>query len=70
MKKYVQRIKNNTDEYETPIEIFEGLDEEFHFTLDPCATDQNHKCQMYFTKDQDGLLQDWGGAERVLQSTV
>jgi phage N-6-adenine-methyltransferase len=33
---------------------------EFHFTLDPCATAENAKCARYFTKGQDGLLQDWG----------
>lgn len=30
--------------------------------MDPCATDQNHKCERYFTKEENGLEQDWGGA--------
>jgi phage N-6-adenine-methyltransferase len=29
------------------------------FTLDPAATDQNHKCPIYFTIQQNGLLQSW-----------
>lgn len=41
--------------------IYIFLDEEFHFTLDACATEENHKCDRYFTKEQDGLKQDWGG---------
>lgn len=49
------------DEYSTPQELFDSLDAEFHFNLDPCATDANHKCDTYFTKLQDGLEQDWGG---------
>lgn len=48
-------------EWETPQDIFDSLDAEFHFTLDPCATDENHKCRKYYTKARDGLIQDWGG---------
>ena len=36
-------------------------DDEFHFTLDACATDDNHKVDKYFTKMDDGLKQDWSG---------
>lgn len=50
-----------TDRWETPQEFFDQLDNEFHFTLDPCADESNHKCEKYFTKDQDGLKQDWSG---------
>ena len=48
-------------EYETPLDLFKKLDNEFHFTLDPCATDENAKCMKYFTKEQNGLLQNWTG---------
>ena len=54
-------MSSNTDEWATPKAFFEELDKEFHFTLDPCSTDQNHKCSTYFTKEQDGLKQSWGG---------
>ena len=54
-------LSSNSDEWATPIYIYIYLDEEFHFTLDACATDENHKCDRYFTKEQDGLKQDWGG---------
>ena len=50
-----------TDQWETPQRFFDELDKEFHFTLDPCADDYNHKCKKYFTKEIDGLLQNWGG---------
>lgn len=70
MKQYVQRNKNESDEYETPIEIFFALDDEFHFDLDPCATDENHKCERYYTEADNGLLKDWGGVQSVLQSTI
>lgn len=53
--------KSGSDEWETPQEIFDSLNREFHFTLDPCATETNHKCSKWFGKDTDGLVQNWGG---------
>ena len=50
-----------TDQWETPQDFFDQLHNEFHFTLDPCADESNHKCERYFTKDQDGLKQAWAG---------
>lgn len=49
------------DNWETPQHLFDELNEEFHFTLDACADESNHKCAKYYTKEQDGLAQDWGG---------
>jgi phage N-6-adenine-methyltransferase len=46
-------------EYETPQQLFDDLDREFHFCVDVCATHENHKCEPYFTIDSDGLKQDW-----------
>ena len=54
-------FSSKTDQWETPQDFFDQLDSEFHFTLDPCADGTNHKCERYFTKEQDGLQQDWSG---------
>lgn len=54
-------FSSRTDEWETPIQFFEKLDEEYHFTLDVCATPENAKCTKYFTRAQDGLSQEWKG---------
>ena len=54
-------FSSRTDEWATPAATFAALDAEFHFNLDPCATDANHKCADYFTKRENGLLQDWSG---------
>lgn len=43
----------------TPQDLFDKLDEEFHFTLDPCASYSNAKCKKYYTKEDDGLSKDW-----------
>jgi len=52
-------FSKKSDEYGTPIDFFNQLDAEFNFTLDPCATDDNHLCKKYFTKEIDGLSQSW-----------
>ena len=52
-------FSSKTDQWETPADLFRKLNDEFHFTLDPCADDNNHKCEKYFTKEQNGLIQDW-----------
>lgn len=54
-------FSSETDQWATPAETFEQLNSEFHFNLDPCADADNHKCEKYFTKDDDGLAQSWGG---------
>lgn len=56
---YIDKAK--TDEWETPQELFNKLNDEFHFTLDVCATMENAKTARYFTKEQDGLSKDWTG---------
>ena len=59
-------LTSNSDEWSTPQDIFDELDAEFDFDLDPCATDENHKCLVYFTKEEDGLKKSWGGVQSVL----
>ena len=54
-------FSSTTDLWATPQAFFDELNREFHFTLDPCANDENHKCDKYYTIEQDGLKQDWGG---------
>ena len=53
-----------TEEWATPQNVFDALNAEFHFTLDPCSTDDNAKCAKHYTKADDGLSKDWTG-ERV-----
>lgn len=61
---------SNTDEWSTPQDLFDALDATFHFTLDPCATPENAKCAKFYTKEQDGLKQDWGGGCYMVQSAI
>lgn len=54
-------FSSKTDQWATPQDFFDKLNEEFHFTLDSCADEFNHKCDTYFTVEDDGLKQDWKG---------
>lgn len=54
-------FSSNKDDWETPQDFFNKLNEEFNFNLDPCADRTNHKCEKFYTKDDNGLLQDWSG---------
>ena len=54
-------MSSNHCEWATPTGIFNELDNEFGFTLDPCCTHLNRKCEKYYTKEDDGLSKDWSG---------
>ena len=53
-------FSSKTDLWSTPNDFFDKLNDEFHFTLDPCSTHENAKCYKHFTEEENGLLQDWG----------
>lgn len=54
-------FSSKTDQWATPQSFFDELDHEFDFNLDACADESNHKCDHYYTAQQNGLLQNWGG---------
>jgi site-specific DNA-methyltransferase (adenine-specific) len=54
-------FQSESVEWATPQEFFNKLNEEFDFQLDVCATEQNTKCSNFFTKEMNGLCQEWQG---------
>lgn len=54
-------FSRQSDEWSTPKDFYNKIDAEFHFTLDPCATEENHKTETYFTIKDNGLSKSWGG---------
>ncbi len=52
-------LSSRSNEWETPQDFFDRLNKAFHFTLDPCCTHDNAKCEKHYTKNEDGLIQDW-----------
>lgn len=45
-------FSTKTDEWSTPKYVFDMLNEEFDFTLDPCAIPENAKCANFYTEQQ------------------
>ena len=55
-------FSSKTDNWATPIDFFLKVEAEFWpFDLDPCADNENHKAPKYFTKEDNGLAQEWRG---------
>ena len=50
---------SNTDLWATPQSFFDELNNEFGFELDVFANIENAKCSKFFTKETDGLQQNW-----------
>jgi phage N-6-adenine-methyltransferase len=48
-------------DWETPDELFNPLNEEFGFTFDVCATKENTKCSNFYTISDNALEQKWSG---------
>lgn len=55
-----------SDEWATPKWVFDRFNALYHFTLDPCATPENALCEKYYTKEQDGLKQNWMGESMLI----
>lgn len=53
---------SSSEEWGTPQTLFNRLNKEFNSTLDICASKENAKCPKYYTKEEDALKQEWGGA--------
>ena len=47
--------------WETPQDLFDELDNEFNFTIDVCAEKWNAKADRFWTEEDDALEQDWSG---------
>lgn len=54
-------FSSTSDEWATPQELFDELNAEFHFDLDVCAQPHNAKCHEFFSREQNGLIQQWHG---------
>ena len=61
MMLHAEEVKTENMHPTYMITSFDELNEEFHFTLDPAANEENNKCETFFTKEQNGLTCLWGG---------
>ena len=60
-KQFAGLMSSATAEWSTPPELFDRLNALYHFDLDAAATPENAKCKRFFTAEDDGLSQKWGG---------
>ncbi len=56
-------LSTGNNGWATPQKFFDRLNQVFHFNLDPCADEINHKCEKFFTVQDDGLSKNWGGKQ-------
>lgn len=62
MSKNIQAcLSSKKMDWTTPKDFYDNLNKEFNFTLDPCCSHQNALCEKHYTKEENGLIQDWQG---------
>lgn len=52
-------FSSKSNEWETPQGLYNKLNNKYNFTLDPCSSLENHKCDKFYTIKENGLIQDW-----------
>lgn len=52
-------FSSRRQDWATPRALFNRLDEEFGFTLDAAATQENAKCEVFISPKDDALSSDW-----------
>lgn len=54
-------FSSKSSEWETPQGFYDAMHLIHNFTLDPCCTHENAKCEKHYTVNENGLAQDWSG---------
>jgi len=54
-------FSSKNEEWATPEDFFDVINSEFGLLWDACATHENYKLPLYWTKNEDGLSTDWRG---------
>ena len=54
-------FSSKTDMWATPQDFFDKYNKIYNFEIDVCASPENAKCSKYYTKEQNGLAQEWTG---------
>lgn len=65
-KKGGAAFSSDRTDWETPQSYFNKLNEKYHFTLDAAASDENHKVNRYFTKENSALENSWGDSSEIV----
>ena len=54
-------FSSKTEMWATPQDFFDKMNEQYNFSLDVCAIQENAKCVNFFSPETDGLKQEWKG---------
>jgi phage N-6-adenine-methyltransferase len=52
-------FSSKSDEWSTPQWLFDKLNKQYDFTLDPASDGVNNKCTKHYTAKENGLEQSW-----------
>lgn len=61
-KHFVSKSDTETSEkdlWQTPVDLFNAINNEFDFDVDICASAGNSLCELYFTKEHSALENQW-----------
>lgn len=61
MANFTNKFDSIKQDWNTPKILFDKLNKEFNFEWDLAASKENALCNNYYTKDNDGLKQNWTG---------
>jgi len=61
MSRFRHKFNSANSDWETPQWLFDLLDNEFHFTCDVAANNENAKVAYFIDSKRDALAQDWHG---------
>ena len=59
MKGTEQLFSSSSENWSTPMDLFELINSKYNFTVDVCADASNNKVKKYYNIQKDGLSQDW-----------
>jgi phage N-6-adenine-methyltransferase len=52
-------FSHKSDNWATPQWLFDKLNKNYNFTLDPCASQDNAKCSKFYTESDNGLTKSY-----------
>jgi phage N-6-adenine-methyltransferase len=55
------RFQSTNQSWETPDDLFNKINNIFHFTRDICASSENTKCEKFWSEEDSCLNKKWDG---------
>ena len=55
-------LSSKKETWATPVSFFDECNREFKFNIDVCASEENAKCDRFFTEKDNALEKEWLGS--------